>query len=596
MCGISGVVSKKNYEKLVFKMTKTLRHRGPDEFNIKAFNGATFGHARLSIIDPENGLQPMSNHTNNVHVTFNGEIYDYKKIRKTSGYHFLTQTDTEVILALYETFGEDFCKRLNGMFAFGLWDERKQLLILSRDKFGEKPLYYAITRSGELVFASEIKAIIATGLIEPILSKHSLPNYFSNLYIDPNNTIYSNIFTLPPGNSLYFHNGRITIRKYYKFPEKIDIGIEDAIEVFKEKFNQSIKSQLEADVEVGALLSGGVDSSAVVAVAKKYKDDLKTFSLSIGGKKDESKYANIISSKFQTNHYTFNIDEHNIGETFLNMQHIYDEPLADSSNITTYLITKFASSYTKVLLSGDGADELLGGYGHRYNHFLRKNQIRKISFSRLKKFILNNFLQEDKRNNYYNILNSDLSILQKHIKLPGYFNRLEIISLLGDNFCLEDKQIDYETEGNLNDVLKFDLQNSLAGDILVKTDRASMSNSVEIRSPFLDLDFSNFCISLPENLKIKGNSNKYILKKSLTNLLPKNILHRPKRGFGGQVNKWLKSDQFLEIKRHYFDKNREIFNVIPFEKSKVYFSSDNYQTWIFLTLSVWFEKNRPIIK
>ena len=279
MCGIAGIIHniQKDYQSNIKLMNEAQIHRGPDEVGIKKYNNAILGHTRLSIVDIDSGQQPMTCRSQNVSISFNGEIYGFLDLKKNLNYDFLTTSDTEVLLALYQEYGLKMFQKLKGMFAFGIWDDKKKSLILARDRFGEKPLYYAFGKKGELIFASEIKAIIASGMVTPKVSKKALGHYLQYLYIDPLETIYENIYTLEPGCFLEFVNEKVSIHRYYNYPASQDITLNDATEQFKTKFEKSVENQLIADVDVGAFLSGGLDSSTIVAVAKKYKTDLKTF-------------------------------------------------------------------------------------------------------------------------------------------------------------------------------------------------------------------------------------------------------------------------------------------------------------------------------
>ena len=331
-----------------------------------------FGHVRLSIVDLGSGQQPMLSSDKNEAIVFNGEIYGYKDIKKSLGdYAFATNSDTEIILALYKRYGHDLVDKLPGMFSFALWDERKKELFCARDRFGEKPFYYAYGTGGELVFASEIKSILASGLIEPKIDAGSVAHYLKHLYVNPYKTIYSNIFVLPPAHTLAYSDGKLTIRRYWQ-PPAIDnnIGLEEAARKFKDLFSKAVASQLVADVPVGAFLSGGIDSSSVVAIASQYQKKLKTLSFHFKDGINELPFAREIAAKYGTEHIELFDRDHDIGTLLLKMNDIYDEPFADSSNIPTYLISKLAREHVKVVLTGDGGDELLGGYASWYRPFL----------------------------------------------------------------------------------------------------------------------------------------------------------------------------------------------------------------------------------
>ena len=593
MCGIAGIIHniQKDYQSNIKLMNEAQIHRGPDDIGIKKYQNAILGHTRLSIVDISLGHQPMCSHSNNLSITFNGEIYGFMDMKKDLNYDFRTNSDTEVILALYSNYDTNMFQKLKGMFAFGIWDDEQKTLLLARDRFGEKPLYYAFGDKGEFIFASEIKAIIASKLLTPKVSKKAIGNYLNYLYIDPLETIYENIFTLAPASFLRFVDGKIDIKKYYNYPTTEEISLNEATEQFKTRFESSVKNQLVADVDVGAFLSGGLDSSSIVAVAQKYKKNLKTFSFGFEGLKSELSYAREIANKYGTDHYELFAKDVDISEMLLTMATVYDEPFADSSNIPTYLISKLAREHSKVVLTGDGADELLGGYEWWYNPLLgigeKNNYLKEMTLKVLAKSFFRSYQSKAIRMKYGRKYSS---IVDAHTDRSSYFNNNEINHLLGkiDN---KKRSYSFKEENTINDALKIDLQEYMAGDILVKTDRASMANSLELRAPFLDVDFASFCISLPFNLKITKQKDKLVLREAYESEWTATIRKRNKQGFGGPVNQWLKQKNVIALKNEYFKKHRAIFSVISFEAAKSYFSRDNYQTWALLVLSIWFEKN-----
>jgi len=593
MCGIVGIVhnSKKNYKSLIKSIIKSQHHRGPDQNGIQEEENVVFGHNRLSIVDLLNGHQPMKSSTGKTLITFNGEIYTHKELRKKINYPFKTNCDTEVVLALYEKYNLGMFNFLNGMFAFAIWDIDRRRLIIARDRFGEKPLYFANGLNGEFIFASEISSIAKSGIVSTNISSKGLGNYLSNLYTGPEQTIYENIISLKPGHYLVFEDEKLSIQRYYHFNKTIEISKNEASAVFVEKFEKSIKRQMEADVDVGAFLSGGIDSSSIVSIAKKYRENLTTFSFGFSGGKNEANYAREIAKKYNTNHHEINEVGQNIGELILKMGEIYDEPFADSSNIPTYLISKYASQYVKVVLSGDGADELLAGYDWWYQTIPgimeKKSTSKEITYRLLSKFFSAKF--QKKANFYYGARKYRYPI-DAYLNRHQYFNNLEInklLSLTHENLAT----LDFELDQTGNDVLKADISNYLNGDILYKTDKASMANSLEVRSPFLDAEFADFLISLPFSLKYDNKESKSILRYSCGHLLTKSILTRKKQGFGSPISHWLKRGDVKELSSYYFSKNRKIFDHVSYDYAKKYFINNKYQKWSLLNLSVWFEKH-----
>ncbi|MEI6553565.1 MAG: asparagine synthase (glutamine-hydrolyzing) [bacterium] len=602
MCGILGIVANESikYKEIIDLMISKQKHRGPDENNSTFFKNCALGHNRLSIVDLSSGQQPMYSSDSKKAIVFNGEIYGFEDIRKSLTYDFKTKSDTEIILALYEKYGQDLFQHLPGMFSFAIWDDIKQELTCGRDRFGEKPFYYAISQNGEFVFASEIKTIIESGLVKPILDKNSLIHYLKYLYIAPDKTIYKNIFTLPPAHNLLFKDGKVSIKRYWSLPN-IDekIKIEDAIDKFRDLLNSSVKKQLIADVPVGAFLSGGLDSTTIVALASKIKEKIKTFSFGFGSSINELPFAKESAKKYNTEHTELFADE-DIGKLLMDMGDIYDEPFADSSNIPTYLISREARKYVTVVLTGDGGDELFGGYGWYKNFLLYKHGGNKhdskftFLFWKLAHKIIPSL-----EGRYVKSKTSYLSSIYKnpadfHKSLNTYFTDDEL-----QKICLFESR---EKVGELGlekhtDPTHYDLIDYMPGDILTKIDRASMANSIELRAPFLDVDFASFCASLPLDFKVSKEEDKIILHKAFEQIWPDSIKNRTKQGFGAPVKEWLALPSVIKIKNEYLNNpDKKIFKLISFKDSRKFVNKDNYRTWILLVLSIWAEKHNYILE
>lgn len=622
MCGITGLVAKnsKGYKEQLNKMVSSLAHRGPDAEGKCFFNDCALGHRRLSIIDLKTGGQPMvvnfgksdlpniddnirRSDFQNLGIVFNGEIYGYQDIKKDlTDYPFKTTSDTEVILALYAKHGENFVKHLPGMFAFGLWDDKNKKFIAARDRFGEKPFYYALAKNGEFIFASEIKAILASGLIKPKLNKKSLAHYLKRLYVHPYSTIYENIYVLPPAHFLIYQNRKIKISRYWQMPElDYQITLDEAVEQFKKLLFEAVKKQLVADVPFGAFLSGGLDSSTIVAIASQYKKNLNTFSFGFGEWINELPYALEIARKYKTNHIELTPEKANLGELLIKMQEIYDEPFADSSNVPTYLLAKTARQYTKVVLTGDGGDEMLGGYGW-YKPFLYGEK--KLSNSVLKTkliWFIAKLISKIPVSNRNRLLDKHLgalfknkfnSVIDAHLSQNIIFDDNEMAAM-GINGTGENNLYSSSWKSNnaLDDAMRWDLENYMPGDILTKIDRASMANGLELRAPFLDKDFASFCISLPYSFKITKDADKYILRKAFSDLWTPSIQKREKQGFGAPVDKWLKEESLIDLKYNYlYNPKRKIFNILAYKPVQELIKRNNYKTWTLLILSIWMER------
>ncbi len=605
MCGIAGIIApdSRKYKNKIERMVNSLRHRGPDDSGIKYFSNGALGHTRLSIIDLSTGNQPMLSAVSNCAITFNGEIYGFKSIKSAMDYPFKTTSDTEVVLALYEKYGINAVKHLPGMFAFGIWDEEKQELFCARDRFGEKPFYYAIGNNGEFIFASEIKAIIASKLIQPVLSIESLIYYLKYLFVHPSRTIYKNVYTLPPAHSLRFINGKISIDRYWDLPERNDqIELVEAIDEFKRLFDRSVEQQLVADVPIGVFLSGGLDSSTVVAVARKFRNKVQTFSFGFGDAINELPYAEEIASLYNTEHIELAVDEPDIGDIFASMQEIYDEPFADSSNIPTYLISKAASRYLKVIITGDGGDEMLGGYSSWYRplynmanfkanrlyYLLNAIGLSLISFGSKLKDESRNLSQAISYNRNFD------SVADAHANQKQFFSDEMIKRILkSDISTVQSMDLEARHHSNtIDDAMRMDIDCYLPGDILVKIDRAAMANGLELRAPFLDADLASFCISLPHSLKVTRDCDKYLLRKAYGKYWTESVRLRGKKGFGAPASKWLKLDSLKGLKEQYLEnQDRKIFSILSFDKTRPYVSQDDYLTWILLVLAIWMEKH-----
>ncbi|MCH8330413.1 MAG: asparagine synthase (glutamine-hydrolyzing) [Bacteroidetes bacterium] len=603
MCGIAGIVARdaNRYNSNIHQMVEALGHRGPDGEGVSLFDNCALGHTRLSIIDLESGDQPMTDVSGNRSIVFNGEIYGYKSLKKElSTYSYQNNSDTEVILAAYDKHGEALPSKLPGMFAFAIWDNTNQSLFAARDRFGEKPFYYAKIDDG-FIFASEIKALLASGLIEPILDKKAVGHYLKYLYVHPGQTIYSNIQNLPSGCQLLWKDGAFTVTKYWELPPvESDISVPDAEEQFRNLFETAVEKQLIADVPVGAFLSGGLDSSAVVGVASKFREDLQTFSFGFEYGPDELPYAKAIAEKYHTNHTELLDKKEDLAMLLSKMQEIYDEPFADSSNIPTYLISKYASEKIKVVITGDGGDELLGGYDayHSLERMIGvkdKSMVRKLflktvaaGFGRISPTV-----KEYYQNEMADMVATAESVFasHRHSMQNSYMEDVDLLDLGLDTDYSELMNIGRYTSESVDDAMRMDLEDYMPGDILVKTDRASMANGLELRTPFLDVDFVSFCIAMPHQLKIKGEKDKIIMREVFDGLLTKEILNREKQGFGSPITQWLKMPAIVELKNEYLlDRNKKIFSLLPYEQVEQMAAYGNYASWSLLILSMWMEK------
>jgi asparagine synthase (glutamine-hydrolysing) len=585
MCGIAGIAGNnvQRHQQPVRQMTDAIAHRGPDGDAKAVFENCILGHRRLSIIDLTTGDQPMHS-GKGASIVFNGEFYGFLNVKKNLVYNWQTSSDTEVILALYHQYGpQEFIKQMRGMFAFALWDEKEQLFIAARDRFGEKPFYYALTEDNELIFASEIKAILASGLIKPEINTESLTHYLQHLYVHPYHSIYKNIFVLPPAHQLSFQNGKITVSRYWDLPmRQLKISKEEAKEECFRLLQKAVQEQLIADVPVGCFLSGGLDSSTITALASlNSKQQLTTISFSFGKDISEFPFSRAVSEKYQTNNIELYQDDFDITNWFEKMIAVYDEPFADSSNIPTYLISRLAAQKFKVVLTGDGGDELMAGYSGWYRNLYNMQHPDGI------KGVIKNCVKKIRHPKYRNN-----NIAAMHLQQNNYFSPEELKSICSFQAGYTFNKFTEQPYNTIDAAMRMDLQNYMPGDILVKTDRAAMANSLELRAPFLDIDFAEFCISLPEEFKINKETDKLLLRESFSKLWPDTLMNRHKQGFGAPVNEWLKQKGMQELKNEFMlNSKNKIYNWLDYTTVSKYAGRDNYQTWLLLTLAVWMQQH-----
>lgn len=598
MCGIAGIISNnaRNYQEEIQKMTDSLIHRGPDSSHHEFYDHAALGHRRLSIIDlSENGKQPMFSNTKNECIVLNGEIYGYQDIkRQYCEYPYHGTSDTEVILAMYQRKQENLIHDLPGMFAFAIWDDQKKQLFCARDRFGEKPFYYAIGKNNEFIFASEIKAILASGLIQPNVSSDALSHYLQYGYVSSNQSIYSNIFTLPPAHQLIWKDGKISVSRYYSLPSKDRVlSLSDAKEEFLYLLKNAVKKQLIADVEVGSFLSGGLDSSSVVALVDEFLPHQTTISFGYDHKDNELKYAKEIADKYKTNHIEVHEQKSDLVSSLLKISPFFDEPFADASFIPHYEICRAAKKNLTVVLSGDVGDELFGGY-HFYTvenklkkHFSYKNIIAQFGLKLYQQLKPTSFLTQ--KNMQFS------SIMDFHLnEVRNAFNKKER-DLLGVSSDYLQTYSFTPNPDSLNDIMRVDLENYVPANMMVKSDRMAMANSLEVRTPFLDLDFAEFCIQLPDQLKLDDSNDKIILREAMGSYWTETIRKRHKQGFGLGVKSWFAEDNLMNLSNDLLkDPNHKVFNFIDFKATQNFLDKDE-RHWNLLQLALWADNNKSVL-
>jgi asparagine synthase (glutamine-hydrolysing) len=629
MCGICGIASPEKAESLssslLSSMCQTIIHRGPDDEGIFIEENVALGARRLSIIDLEGGHQPLANEDKSIWIAHNGEIYNFPELReelKSRGHSFTTNTDTETIVHAYEEWGEDFVHRLRGMFAFALWDGREEKLLLVRDRIGIKPLYYTILEDKTLVFGSELKAIIVHPQVKRVLEPKALDLFLTLEYIPAPYSIYKGIHKLPAGRFLIYKKGEIVIKKYWdveprevkaqEMPGKTLASLMDELYSLLE---ESVKLRLISDVPLGAFLSGGVDSSTIVGLMKESgASPLKTFSIGFEDSSyNELDYARPISQKFSTHHKEYFLKQNALELTEKLIYHL-DEPFGDFSIFPTFLVSEVARSEVKVILSGDGGDELFGGYEHYQAQKIAQFTSSSFLFKRLNT-LLKKLPPSAKKKGLWNKLRRYCQGFEhdpalRHFRWMMFLSLENKKALYSEAFSRELEGIReiYEIEpfkeifdgldrfDSTSGELYLDLKTYLPDDILVKVDRMSMAASLETRVPLLDHKIVEFIFKLPGKLKLQGLTTKWIFKKTMERLLPHKNIYRSKEGFSIPIKHWLRKelkDLMLDYLNEKRIKEEGLFNhegISNMVKAHLK-GRENYshQLWSLLVFEIWKE-------
>ena len=571
MCGIAGIYNYRHFQDVerdvLRRMTEVIRHRGPDAEGLYVNGGIGLGHRRLSIIDlSDAGKQPMFSQDHQLAIVFNGEIYNFlehRPVLEQRGHCFHSKTDTEVILYLYREYGEDCLQYLRGMFAFALWDAQKQQLFLARDRLGKKPLYY-YADGQRLVFGSELKCLLEDPMIPKAINYEALADYLLYLYIPAPKTIYRNIFKLPPAHYLVCTRAGIRLQEYWDL-SFAHVAADKSEAYFCEKliehFHEAVKIRLISDVPLGAFLSGGVDSSGVVAMmAQSLTTPVKTTSIGFEEKRfNELEYARIVSQQYQTEHFERVVKNDALSIINEIVWH-FDEPFADSSAVPTYYVSKHAREKVTVALSGDAGDENFAGY-HKYPIDVLEETWRRRIPAGVKRWLIaplaQLYPQWDWLPRYLRAKFFLTNLTQSHAR--GFFRTNTFLTQeLQDSLLSSDLKraiggydpfsvVEHfynraDTQDALSKVQYVDLKVLLPEDMLVKVDRMSMAHALEVRSPMLDHVFMEFVATIPSTLKLHGQEKKYILKKALTPYLPPEILYRKKQGFESPLDSWFRTN------------------------------------------------------
>ncbi len=575
MCGLCGILridkSKETDPLLIESMSATLAHRGPDDSGTYVVGRIGLGHSRLSILDIDGGHQPMKSDGPEASkiIVYNGEIYNYLILRaelKDLGHNFSTTSDTEVLLAAYRQWGQKCVGRLRGMFAFAIWDDACQVLFLGRDRMGIKPLYYYCDTNA-FVFASEIRAILASSLVQRDIEKPALDTFLTLGYIPGPRTMFRNILKLMPGHAMAVStDGKVNDWAYWNFNriEPVNISFPEAMENLDVLLHESVQMRLMSEVPLGVFLSGGLDSSAVTAIMSRVSGQrIKTFSVGYEGDDDSSElpFARKIADLFRTEHHEFILKPYHFLDSIAQMVEIAEEPLLEMAAIPLYQISKAAKPHATVLLSGEGSDEVFGGYG-LYNKMLKMEVGR--AFKKLSGWFPDSCLPGDKLKKYADWLSSPLSNryrgtscdLTERIKRsfysPEFLKYTQKNDYLNGTFSRWFE--DVKGQPLLSQLLYVDSKTWLPDDLLLKADKMTMAASIELRVPFLDHKVVEFAASLPPHYKINNGEGKFILKKLMEKCLPKEIIYRKKMGFTVPAKRWFAGDLLGPAKDIVFSK------------------------------------------
>jgi asparagine synthase (glutamine-hydrolysing) len=616
VCGITGILYHDPAQvvdpALLDRMCLSIRHRGPDDKGAWVDGNVGIGMTRLSIIDLAGGSQPIHNEDESMWIVFNGEIYNFPELRKNllgKGHRFYTESDTETILHLYETQGEECVNFLRGMFAFAIWDCRNRTLFLARDRIGKKPLYY-YTDGDQFLFGSEIKTILRKEDVPREMSPFALIHYIPYGYVPDPESMFQGIRKLPPGHHLTCRRGEVRVRKYWDVQYQVGkvLTEDDYIDRMMEIFSEAVRIRLISEVPLGAFLSGGIDSSMVVAMmAKHMGEPVKTFSIGFENQSyNELEFARTVSKRFGTDHHE-EIVKPDADSIILDLVRSFDEPFADSSAIPTFYVSRMARKHVTVTLSGDGGDELFGGYGRyrdswfgEYSRFIPKpvkSLLMQLGISLPESFPGVSTLR-------YIALGDDTRYIWKMAKRMSVIHEDIFSKDIAERVSSTDPAptfLQYMNSLNGQDKLTrrmyLDLKTYLPGDIMTKVDRMSMAVSLETRAPILDHLLVEFAATIPSGLKVNGAATKYIWKKAAERLLPKEIIYREKQGFAIPISFWIKKE-WSEIADELVLGDRALsrrnFNVKFLRnlvrEHRVGRRDNSYLIWTLMILELWYRE------
>ncbi len=618
MCGINGIAlssrSKRQINEQVLRRMRDVQFkRGPDDGGIFIDENVGLGHRRLSIVDVSGGHQPMFNHDKSIVIIYNGEVYnhaDYRAELESKGYVFQNNSDTETIIHLYEEYGENCLEKLRGMFAFAIWDRREKTLFIARDRLGVKPLYYVHDAQGNFFFGSEIKTLLEANAIKPEINYNALPDQFANHGTSHDETLFKNVKRLLPGHFLIWKDGNLRIEEFWDVsfePKHERRSDKDFIEEWREMFRHSVKLRLMADVPLGMFLSGGIDSSAICAMMAQMVDEpIKTFSVGfVEREANEFEYARIVSKKYKTEHHEITITPEQFFAELPNLVWHEDEPLGFIASVPLYFVSKLAQKHVKVVLTGEGSDEILAGYG-RY-----AKAVSLLNYGEKYESVIPNFLRE--------IVKSGASLVGGKLNRTFLTRQSDIENLFLDNFAvfsktMQNNLLSNETKARIAEQNPYVYQNkwlektdakdvldkllyvdtkTYLHELLMKQDQMSMAASIESRVPFLDHKLVEFTAQMPINMKLRGKETKFLLREAMKGILPEAILTRSKMGFPVPIGNWFRG-RFKHIVDEYVlserSLSRGIFNAeFVREIAAKHKSGENHdeRLWFLVNFEIW---------
>lgn len=618
MCGINGIAfssrsGRQVDERVLCAMRDVITHRGPDDRGIYIKANIGLGHRRLSIVDVAHGHQPMFNSDKSQTLVFNGEVYnhgDYRDELEAKGYKYQTTSDTETILYLYEEYGFECVDKLRGMFAFAIWDENENQLFIARDRVGIKPLYYVHDDAGNLFFASEIKSLIEAKAVKPEINYDALPDQLANHGTSYDETLYKDVKRLMPGHFLVWKDGEISITKYWNLeyePKQVEASDEEYVEQWLEKFKQCVEMRLMADVPLGMFLSGGIDSSAIAAMmSEMVSEPIRTFSVGFKEREaNEFKYARMVSEKFGTEHHEITITPEQFFAKLPQLISHEDEPLGFVASVPLYFVSELAQKHVKVVLTGEGSDEMMAGYARYYK------AIKLLEYGKKYESLTPSFLRSAVRSGVATLPNKlNKKLTRTFLSLDSdveslYFDNFAIFNKARQKQLLSDeskakiadrnpyKHINHWFEKDnakeLLDKLLYVDTKTYMHELLMKQDQMSMAASLESRVPFLDHELVEFTAKMPLNLKLRGKDTKWILREAMKGILPPDILSREKMGFPVPIGSWLRNEFRHLIEEFVLSEralSRGIFNAdFVIELANRHFSGENHDLRLLFLLN-----------